>query len=99
MIPPIIEKIISGINNYNDFLRLTTSEIEYKNNEKEGCFKIEEIKNLSIVKDKDGFIKKINIIFLTDQELIIDLDEMELEAFYTSIIRYITVKYKNLLIE
>src|SRR6185437_12948684 len=34
-IAPVADKIFSGVKNYNDFLLLSPSEIEYKNNEKE----------------------------------------------------------------
>ena len=33
---PVLTKLFSGIKNYNDFLMLTNTEIEYKNNDKEG---------------------------------------------------------------
>ena len=97
MIPPIIEKIVSGINNYNDFLILTNKTIEYKNNEKVGCFKTEDIRNITLIKDDRKFITKIQLLFTNNNNVTIDLDEMELQAFYRSINRFIINNYKHLL--
>ncbi len=36
---PVVLKLLSGINNYNDFLKLTLDSIEYKNNKRNGCFR------------------------------------------------------------
>jgi hypothetical protein len=97
IIPPVIEKIASGINNYNDFLKLTNEVIQYKNNEKEGTFQIEDIQYIKVIKDDRNVIKKIQLLFTNNDHLTIDLDEMELEAFYVYINKYINNHYKHLL--
>jgi hypothetical protein len=94
---PLIEKIASGINNYNDFLELTNESIEFKDNEKVGFFKIKEIKNIMIIKDERNIINKIQISLTNNDNVIIDLDEMELDAFYDSIHKFITTHYNHLL--
>ena len=96
-LPPILEKIASGITNFNDFLRLTDEEIEYKNNEKVGCFKTADLENIAIKRDSRKVLEKLELKFKNGEEVIIDLDEMELEAFYRSIIRFIKAHYKHLL--
>jgi hypothetical protein len=97
MIPPVIEKIFSGLNNYNDYLQLTSEKIEYKNNEKVGSFKLKDLQSIAVINDERNIIQKIQLIHKNDAEVIIDLDEMELEAFYSSISKYITTNYKHLL--
>jgi hypothetical protein len=98
MIAPVIEKIISGINNYNDFLKLSNEKIEYKNNEKEGCFEIKDIKHITIIKDNRNVFQKLELFFTNnDESIIIDLDEMELEAFYDAIYNYMVTHYIHLL--
>jgi hypothetical protein len=96
---PIVEKLTSGINNYNDFLKLSHREIKYKNNEKEGRFAIKDIKNITIITAKKEVRHKIQLLFASNAIVVIDLDEMELEVFYDSIYKYITVHYKHLLTE
>jgi len=99
LVPPVLEKIISGVNNYEDFLKLTDSTIEYKNNEKEGAVQIADVLSITILKDEDGIINKIQLLLKNSNTLTIDLDEMELEAFYTSISLFISTRYKHLLNE
>jgi len=94
---PVIEKIVSGINNYNDFLRLTTNEIQYKNNEKEGSFQLSDIQTIAIIKDDRDVLQKIQLLFKNNEQIRIDLDEMELEDFYDSIHLFIITKYQDLL--
>jgi hypothetical protein len=94
---PVIEKIISGINNYQDFLRLTETEIEYKNNELEGCFNVIDIQKMVVIADERNIIKKFKLQFKNNDNLTIDLDEMELEAFYGAIQSFIKTKYTALL--
>jgi hypothetical protein len=94
---PIVEKIASGINNYNDFLELTNDKIEFKDNEKEGCFEIKEIQSITIIKDERNIIHKIQLLLTNNDNVTIDLDEMELDAFYDSIYKFITIHYKHLL--
>jgi hypothetical protein len=96
---PILEKIASGINNYNDFLELTNEKIEYKDNEKEGSFETKNIRNITIIKDERDIIAKIQLLFTNNNNVTIDLDQMELDAFYDSIYNFITTNYKHLLKE
>jgi len=97
-VAPILEKLASGINNYNDFLRLTDVEIEYKNNEKEGLYKTSDIYQIAIVKEGVS-VKKLQLLLKNNEKVIIDLDEMELDAFYESIYNYVTTHYKDCAIE
>lgn len=97
LVAPIIGKLVSGINNYNDFLKLTPSAIEYKNNQKEGVYKIRDISKVIMVKDDADALHKIQLQTTTGESVLIDLDEMELEAFFESIDEYITDNYRNLL--
>ena len=94
---PILGKLISGINNYNDFLTLTSSYIEYKNNELEGKFEVCDIQSIHINKDDKGLHQKLVLEFKSSESVTIDMDEMELEDFYESIDEYIAEHYKSLL--
>ena len=96
LVLPVASKLVSGINNFNDFLRLSDTEIEYKNNEKEGIIRIENVVQIELIKDSDGFLSKLDLKFQDNSNLIIDLDEMELEAYYESIEEYITEHYASL---
>ena len=93
---PVLTKLFSGIKNYNDFLTLTDTEIEYKNNEKEGCFQLSTVSAMRIVKDKHEMLSKIILLMNDSKEVTIDIDEMELEAFYEVIIIFIYEHYKHL---
>lgn len=95
IIPPIVEKFISGINNYNDFLVLTDHKIEYKNNAKEGDFDVNKIVQICIVKDAQGFLKNLQLLFKNTTTVTIALDEMELSAFYDAIYSFIVSHYKD----
>lgn len=97
MIPPVVEKIVSGINNYNDFLKLTRNDIAYKNNEKEGSFDTKDVQNITIIDDTKKIEKKILLQFRNKDLVTIDLHEMELDAFYDSIDKFIKSEYKHLL--
>lgn len=99
IIAPVVEKIVSGINNYNDFLKLTKTEIEYKNNEKEGCFKTKDIQSITVIRDERKIIEKVELLLTNKTSVIIDLDEMELDAFFDSIDMYIETHYQHLLNE
>ena len=96
VICPVLEKLASGITNYNDFLKLTNDKIEYKDNEKEGSFEIKDIQKIVIIKDDSGIIKNIQISLRNNMNVIIDLHNMELDAFYDSIYEFITINYINL---
>ncbi len=97
LVPPIAEKIVSGINNYHDFLKLTDKNIEYKNNKLVGNFELKSIQNIAIIEDERKIIHKIQLFFKNENHVIIDLDEMELDEFYDSIKKFIITNYIDLL--
>ena len=97
VIVPVAGKLLSGIKNYNDFLKLTNDAIEYKNNEKEGVLQVKEIQGITLLKDERKVLHKVQVAMTNDRQVIIDLDEMELEAYYESINQFIVLHYKNLL--
>lgn len=97
LIAPVAGKLGTGINNYNDFLRLTEKEIEYKNNELEGTLQVADIAGMVLVKDEDGILSKLDVIMSDQAQLTIDLDEMELEEFYDIIEEYMHMHYKELM--
>lgn len=99
VIAPVIEKIASGIKNYNDFLKLTNKRIEYRDNEKEGSYDIKDIKRIFIVKDEGNVIKNLKLLFANNEHVTINLDKMELDAFYELIDKFIATHYKNMLEE
>ena len=92
---PVVGKLVSGIKNYNDFLKLTDDTIEYKNNEEEGVLHVKDIRQIVLIKDETKVLHKIQLI-LTSNEVTIDLDEMELEAYYKTIEEYMAIHYSNL---
>lgn len=94
---PVVGKLMSGIKNYNDFLKLTGNAIQYKNNELEGTFSLAEIKQIHLVKDKRDVLHKMKLELASGNTVTIDLDEMELEDFYESINEYIVEHYVHLL--
>ena len=59
---PVAVKLISGINNYNDFLTLTNQKIAYKNNKLEGEYALSEVKEIDISKDSAHDIEKLHLI-------------------------------------
>ena len=93
---PVIIKLISGLKNYNDFLKLTNDTLEYKNNKKEGVLALKDIQRLTLIRDEQGVLHKIEVS-TNGRNLIIDLDEMELDAFLYSIDEFIAGHYKDLL--
>jgi hypothetical protein len=95
LVTPVAGKLISGIKNYNDFLKLTNDTLEYKNNEKEGVFPVRDIQEIKLIKDEDNVLHKIEVI-MRDRQVVIDLDEMELEAYYKTIDEFIKGHYKSL---
>jgi hypothetical protein len=99
VIAPVAGKLISGINNYNDFLKLTNEEIAYKNNRKEGVFKIAEVQHITPVKDERNVLHKIQVQLTNNNQVIIDLDEMELADFYNSIDEALKAHYETILKE
>lgn len=99
IIPPIAEKLISGITNYNDFLTLTDKKIAYKNNKKEGHFEVDKIVQVRILNDTQGIIKNIQLLLKNATTVTIDLNEMELSAYYEYISDFIKTHYKEFYIE
>lgn len=95
IVAPIVGKLYSGVKNYNDFLKLTHNTIEYKNNAEEGVFEIKNIQHVKLIRDQNDVLHKIQLLFVTNQELVIDLDEMELEEYYHAINHYMTDHYKD----
>lgn len=96
VVSPVAGKLISGINNYNDFLKFTQDSIEYKNNEKTGIFKLSELQQIILVRDNRNVLHKIQLLTTDNNTVIIDIDEMELEAFYLSIDKFVIAHYKDL---
>ncbi len=96
ILTPVMGKLISGIKNYNDFLKLTDNFIEYKNNRKVGTFKLNDVQGIALIKDSYNILHKIHLTTASIGEVVIDLDEMELEAYYESINKFIIVHYKGL---
>jgi glutaredoxin-related protein len=97
IISPVAGKIISGIKNYNDFLKLTDQKIEYKNNRETGVFALKDISGIKLIKDESKVLHKVELVLAGNKQVMIDLDEMELDAFYVAINEYISVHYKGLL--
>jgi hypothetical protein len=96
LIAPVAGKLISGIKNYNDFLKLTNDTLEFKNNEKEGVLPVSEIREILLIKDEDNVLHKVQVLMLDNRQVIIDLDEMELEAYYHTIDEFIRGHYRAL---
>lgn len=92
-------KLISGIKNYNDFLKISNDAIEYKNNEKEGVLRLTEIQKIILIRDEANVLHKIKVQMLNHSQEIIDLDEMELEAYYHTIDEFIKGHYQALVSE
>jgi hypothetical protein len=93
---PVAGKLISGIKNYNDFLKLTNERIEYKNNEKQGVLRVSEIREIRLIKDEGNVLHKVQVLMSDDHLEVIDLDEMELEAYYQTIDEFIKGHYSGL---
>ena len=96
IIAPVAGKLISGIKNYNDFLKLTDNTIEYKNNAEEGVFPVKEIQRITLIKDENEILHKVQVGMISGNQIIIDLDEMELEAYYKIIQIFILGHYNDL---
>jgi hypothetical protein len=96
LISPVAGKLMSGIRNYNDFLKLTHHTIEYKNNEKSGVLQISEIQSIILIKDEANVLHKVQVLMHNNSSVIIDLDEMELEPYYQTIDGFIKGHYEDL---
>ena len=92
---PLAGKLISGVRNYNDFLKLTSDIIEFKNNEKTGAFRVKEVEYITLVRDQRGALHRI-LVSANGNEVVIDIDEMELEAYYATIDEFIRIHYGDL---
>ena len=99
MTAPVLEKLISGITNFNDFLLLTNDFIEYKNNEKEGRFSVSDIQHIAILTEEKVISKKMMLVFNDNTFITIDMDEMELDVYYKTIDEFVKSHYKQLLKE
>ncbi|HZY82616.1 MAG TPA: magnesium transporter [Cyclobacteriaceae bacterium] len=97
LIAPVAGKLITGINNYNDFLKVSNEFIEYKNNAEEGKFPVTDIKRIVLVKDDRKVLHKIQLYFKDGKEVTIDIDEMELHDFYEHIDKFMLAHYKELI--
>jgi hypothetical protein len=93
---PLVGKLISGIKNYNDFLRLTDRSIDYRNNEKAGVLPVNEIQRIMLIKDDANVLHKIAVLMLNNKREVIDLDEMELEPYLQTIEDFIKGHYPAL---
>lgn len=96
---PVVVRLASGIKNYNDFLKLTNTLIEYKNNQKAGIFYIKDIQRIVPVRDEKQLLHKVEVVTTQNGQVLIDLDEMELEAFLGSIDQFIKTHYASLVAE
>jgi hypothetical protein len=90
-------KLISGIKNYNDFLKISSDAIEYKNNEKQGVLPLPEIREIVLIRDEADVLHKIQVAMMNNTQEIIDLDEMELENYLQTIDEFIKAHYAVLL--
>ena len=92
---PVIGRLSSGLKNYNDFLKLTNDAIIFKNNEKTAKLPLKMIQYIKLVKDERGVLHKL-LVGMEGREVVIDIDEMELEAYYSAIDRFVTLHYPEL---
>ena len=90
-------KLFSGLKNYNDFLKLTNDTIEYKNNEKEGVLRVSDIREMHLIKDEGKVLHKVNVVMADNRHVLIDLDEMELEAYFQTIEIFVKGHYGDLI--
>jgi multisubunit Na+/H+ antiporter MnhB subunit len=93
---PILHKLIYSARNRNSFLKLTTSEIQFQNQQKKGRFYLKNIQYIRIVKGAKNSIAKLRL-GVDNSEVTIDLDEMKVDAFYDKIAEYIKKNYTTLL--
>src|SRR6185312_11675027 len=72
---PLIHKIISGIRKGSSFLKLTGTEIRYRNRRKRGSFELRKIQYIRIIRGAGNTISKLRL-GIDNSEVTIDLDEM-----------------------
>lgn len=92
IIVPFAGKLSSGIKNYNDFLKLTSEIIEFRNNEKSGKFRVVEVKYITLIRDERNVLHNI-FVGVGDKKVEINIDEMELDAYCVTIDSYIRTLY------
>ncbi len=92
---PVVGRLSPGLKNYNDFLKLTNDAIVFKNNEKAAKLPLKMIQHITLVKDQRGVLHKL-VVAMDGREVVIDIDEMELEAYYSAIDRFVTLHYPEL---
>ena len=93
LISPVAGKLASGVPNYNDFLKLTSDTIEFKNNEKEGVLHVNDIQEIILIKDEANVLHKVQVQMLNNSLVMIDLDEMELDEYCHTIEKFVTGHY------
>jgi len=93
LISPVAGKLASGVRNYNDFLKLTSDTIEFKNNEKEGVLHVNDIQEIILIKDEANVLHKVQVQMLNNSLVMIDLDEMELDEYCHTIEKFVTGHY------
>jgi len=93
LISPVAGKLASGVRNYNDFLKLTSDTIEFKNNEKEGVLHVNDIQEIILIKDEVNVLHKVQVQMLNNSQVMIDLDEMELDEYCHTIEKFVTGHY------
>lgn len=94
LISPVAGKLASGVRNYNDFLKLTSDTIEFKNNEKEGVLHVNDIQEIILMKDEANVLHKVQVQMLNNSQVMIDLDEMELDEYCHTIEKFVTGHYQ-----
>jgi hypothetical protein len=95
IVAPVAGKLVSGINNYNDYLKVTNDVIEFRNNEKAGSFPVGRIQNITLMRDERNVLHNI-LVAVDGKEVEISIDEMELDAYYEAIDSFIINHYPEL---
>ena len=97
LILPVVGKLMSGITNYNDFLKLTPQRIEFKDNDHEGVYDVFSIQKIEFVKDGSGRIHEFVLKMKDGKSEVIQMHQMELDDFFDSIEEYAQEVYQPLL--
>ena len=93
---PIVHKITYKFRSSNPLLKLTRSEIQFRNRRKMGRFYVKNIQYIRIIKGAKDSISKLRL-GVDDDEVTIDLDEMNVDPFNDNITDYIKKNYTTLL--